>query len=243
MARIMCEVTRLGCTRDETAYHEAGHAAIELIHGFTPQLLIVKDRDGELSGECLSCAPADSHQAAWRGEKAVAGVLAQALYHAGRRLGLHRVLILTPSISELVDFFLTPPTAIAECLVSLSSEDGQQQCRVDLCSCYSEPDYLHFRSSVSILTEQFNPGHRFVGNEPECRTAAEQCVSHCVYLLNDRFVWEQLAGLAEALLATKPQTAHLLYRDGIESAAGLLRGYRPPQEPPQLSRPTPISFP
>src|SRR5207248_1860199 len=99
------------------------------------------------------------------------------------------------------------------CAVALSGEDLRQDCRVDLRGCYSGPDYLHFRYSVAELTEQRHSGQKFRGDEPECRAAAETCVSRCVGLLNDAFVWRQLVLLAEALLATQPQTVHLLDRN------------------------------
>ena len=80
----LSDVMRLGCSRDETAYHEAGHAAIELIYGFTPKLLLIKDRGGEISGDCFSCAPTGQEQLSLPNCASDLGTT-----HAGRVVGDH----------------------------------------------------------------------------------------------------------------------------------------------------------
>jgi hypothetical protein len=221
----LSDVMRLGCSRDETAYHEAGHAAIELIYGFTPKLLLIKDRGGEISGDCFSCAPTGQEHAAWHGTKAVAGVLAQALYVAGQRLNSRSLRLPTSAIADLVQFFFAPPDATRSCVVPIVGNGDEQTCRVDLRGCYSSLDYQHFRVSVAELTTQQMVGSKFIGNESECRRAAEERVADCVNLLNDPFVWDQLSRLANALIQSEPVTAQLIERDGIERAAGLLSVY------------------
>jgi hypothetical protein len=215
----MCEVVSLGCTREETAYHEAGHAAIELMHGHTPQLVIVKDRSGVISGDCFTDAPVDSKTAAWRGEKAVAGVLAQAHYVASLSLDSRKLIVPSTVLGTLVDFFLASPTTTRSCVMSLTTADSKQCCQVNLCGYYSSLDYQHFRIAVVTMTEERMPAKKFInGREPECRSAAEECISNCLEIFNDTLVWQRLTCLAEAILKSMRVTAHIFNREEIKEA-------------------------
>ena len=218
----MAEIIHLSSNTEQTAYHEAGHAAIELIYGFTPQLLLIKNCDGQVTGECFSCSPIGKEHAAWHGEKAVAGVLAQAMYLAGQRLGLQSLSFSASAISDMVNFFSIPPDEARSCVIPIVDNNGVQTCQVDLRSFYSEPDFFHFRTAIVELTEHRIVGRKFSGNEPECRPAAEQCVLRCVNYLNDTFVWRQLSDVANKLINSQPVTVHLIGRDGIENAARML---------------------
>jgi hypothetical protein len=217
--------TRLKGTREETAYHEAGHATIDLIYGITPQFLLLSDQNGEFSGECFSCVPTGQAHASWRGEKAVAGVLAQALYAGWRQLACQSPSLSAANAIELARFFLRSPDATATCVVQVSDESSKQLCQMDLCSFYSNADYLHFRVAVVELTTQRLNGQVLRGDEPECLPDAEQCLARCMCYLNDPFVWQQLSYLAEDLLTSDAVIAHMIGRDRIEAAAGLLSGY------------------
>ena len=223
--RLLDEIISIGHTIEETAYHEAGHAAIELIYGFTPQILVLQEWPKGVSGGCYSCSPIGPEHAAWRGEKAVAGVLAQALYIAGQRLELAFCLIPEIAIDEMLKFFMTCPTPTHACTLSMSDEQGIEACQVDLRGCYSLQDYQHFRISIAEQTQTKIEKRRFIGTEPECRVAARECILHCLIHLNNRFVWQNIKALAEAILNSAPSMTRLLDRDGIEGAAMMLHHY------------------
>jgi hypothetical protein len=94
---------------EEAAYHEAGHAAIELLNNFTPQLILLRAEDTNWSGECYSCSPTTPDHSHWLAEKAIAGVLCQAKYVAQKHCQA-KVRIEEKALGDhVIDFLLSLP--------------------------------------------------------------------------------------------------------------------------------------
>lgn len=188
---------QLAHSQREAAYHEAGHAVIEMLYGFTPQLVVLWTQDGQWEGECYSCALSEKGNGAWLAEKAVAGVLSQAKHLAERHLA-HEMLLEQRSVTDgFVRFLLQPPALSGSCQILLASVSGATACRVDIGGCYSSPDYQHFRTAVAQLARSTGAGSQFIGNEPECTPFAREHLVNCINHLNDQLVWEKVGELAK----------------------------------------------
>jgi hypothetical protein len=224
------DVLALTCSKEEVAFHEAGHAAIELMNGHTPQLILIHDAGPQWVGDCYSCAPTDRAHSGWRAQMAVAGALSQARFVAERHLQTEATLDLRSIGEKLVEFFLSAPRAEARCPVTWSDASGRSVA-VDLVGGYSGPDHLHFRVEVTELAVAVSPGSTFAADGPTCQAAARDVVARCVATIADRFVWRQIRALAEELLNAAPTTVQMVARDKIEGAACMLYGYQPPEEP------------
>jgi len=83
----MSDAERIQLThgKEEVAFHEAGHAAVELLAGFVPQLVLIRDVGGQWVRDCYSRAPTDIAQSGWRARKAAAGALSQAKHATEER--------------------------------------------------------------------------------------------------------------------------------------------------------------
>ena len=222
-------VLALTCGKEEVAFHEAGHAAIELMNGHAPQLILIRDTGPEWVGDCYLCAPTDRAHSGRRARMAVAGALSQARFVAERHLQMEATLDLRSNAEKLVEFFLSAPRDEARCPVTWSDASGRSVA-VDLVGGYSGPDYLHFWFEVTALAVAVSPGSTFVADSPICQAAARDVVARCVATLADRFVWRHIRALAEELLNAAPTTVQMVGRGKIEGKAGILYGYQPPEE-------------
>jgi hypothetical protein len=216
------ELVQLTHGKEEVAFHEAGHGAIEMIAGFTPLLLLIRDAGNQWEGDCYSRAPTNLAQSGWRARKAVAGALSQAKHAAEVRLTAEATIDLASDENDLVAFFLTPPRPGVTCRTGWRAGDSDQAVAVDLAGGYSEMDYMHFRVAVGELA-----GVPFDASDHACRQVALDAVRQCVSTLADRFVWRHVGQLATALLEAVPVTVQMVGRPEIESAAVMLLDYRP----------------
>ncbi len=198
-------VIDLGYREDEVAQYEAGHAAIELINGHTPNSMGLKRNGAIWVGYCCPGTKIDPKLDSWAPKKAIAGVLAQAKFRAEDFFKSPcQIDDSTMYTSDLVGFLLTPPNDSRTCQITASAcKDTSRKALVNLCGCYSPQDQGKFWACTCSLTEARIPGSKFNGLEPECVAEASSHIWATIKLLNEECAWRLIQSLAREVLKEK----------------------------------------